>query len=45
MTTDNLLDLFGPHSGLYIHGESHEVMCAHDDAGSRIEQDGGGTNK
>jgi zinc transport system ATP-binding protein len=45
MTTDNLLDLFGPHSGLYIHGESHEVMCTHDDTGSRIEQDGGGTNK
>lgn len=39
MTTDNLLDLFGPHSGLYLHAESHDVTCQHDGINNLAEKD------
>lgn len=38
MTTDNLLSLFGSHSGLYLHGDSHDVTCSHDGPGTGMEQ-------
>ncbi len=41
MTTDNLLDLFGTHSGLYLHGESHDVICTHEETGDRADHDTG----
>lgn len=45
MTTDNLFDLFGTHSGLYIHGESHDVICTHNGVDTLAEQNRGKTKK